>query len=170
MNAWVLLWDEFRWKLDVLGGLGTCLGLILDDASLIWKNCFCLCSCMRGLRSVYEACILVYATLFLCTQVRSWGSVYVGMDLCTRGLVCMHRLWPTYVKRLAKALLFPFLLLFHLFHLHMQFTCTFLSFLHPNINVSSFLSPLMHHNTIFLKFHLNYESNNIFFAIIIPLC
>ena len=53
LNAWVLLWDGLRWKPDVLGGVGTCLGWILDDASLkMSKNYFCLCSCVgSGLRT-----------------------------------------------------------------------------------------------------------------------
>ena len=122
LNAWVLLWDEFRWKPNTLGGVGTCLGLILDDASLkMSKNCFCQCSYVCGLGPMYAACIHAYAALFLCTQVCSWGSMYVGMDLRMRGLVCVRGFWPAYVGHLAKALLFQFSLIFQPFHLHMQF-------------------------------------------------
>ena len=121
LNAWVLLWDGFRWKLDVLGGVGTCLGWILDDASLkMLKNYFCLCSCVRRLELAYATCIHVYAALFLRTQVCSWESTYVGMNLCTRGLVRMHGLWPPYERCLAEALLYPFLLIFHSFYFPMQ--------------------------------------------------
>ena len=49
-------------------GVGTCLGLILDDASLkMLKNCFCLCSCVCGLWLAYAVCIHVYAAFFLHT-------------------------------------------------------------------------------------------------------
>ena len=59
-----------------------------------------------------------------------------------------------YMRCLAKALLCPFLLLFQPFHFHMQFTHTFLSFLHPNITVSSFSSPLMNLMTsLFCSYH-----------------
>ena len=34
LNAWVLLYDGFRGKPNVLGGIETCLRWILDDASL----------------------------------------------------------------------------------------------------------------------------------------
>ena len=34
VNAWVLLWDRFRWKPDTLGGVGTCLGWVLVEKRL----------------------------------------------------------------------------------------------------------------------------------------
>ena len=56
VNDWVLLLDGFRWNPDILGGVGICLWLILDDTSLkMSKNCFCLCSCMHGLKLAYAA-------------------------------------------------------------------------------------------------------------------
>ena len=159
VNAWVLLWDGFRWKPDVLGGLEICLGLILDDASLkMLKNCFCLCSCMCGLGTIYVA-------LFLHMQVCSWGSAYMGMDLRTRGLVCMCGLWPAYVGHLAEALLLPIFTYFSPFSLSYailtHFFFFFLSFLHLNITVTFYLSLLVHQNTIFLEFRLNHEPNDI---------
>ena len=115
VNAWVLLWDGFRWKPDTLGGVGTCLGLILDDASLkMSKNYFCLCSCVCRLG-------LVHVALFFRTQVCSWGSTYVGMDLRMWGLVYVRGLWPVYVRHLAEALLCLFSLIFQSFHLYVWF-------------------------------------------------
>ena len=112
--------DGFRWKPDALGRVGTCLGCIFDNAFLkMLKNCFCLCSCVRGLRPVYIAYIHAYAALFLLTHVCSWGFVYVGMNLCPRGLVCVRVPWRMYVRRLAEALLYPFSIIFHLFHFPM---------------------------------------------------
>ena len=44
----------------------------LDDVSLkMLKNCFCLCSCVRGLNPAYASCIHEYAALFLRMQVCS---------------------------------------------------------------------------------------------------
>ena len=83
-----------------LGRVGTCLWWILDNSSLkMLKNCFCLCSCMRGLRPAYAACIHAYVDLFLLTQVCSWGFVYVGINLRTWGS-CL-RVWAlTYVREM----------------------------------------------------------------------
>ena len=120
VNAWVLLWDGFRWKRDTLGGVGTCLGLILDDICLkMSKDTFYLCFYVRGLKLVYVAWSYLYATQFLCTQVCSWGFTDVGSGLHTWGLVYVHGPWPTYVRRLTKALLCPFSLLFPLFYFYM---------------------------------------------------
>ena len=69
------------------------------------KNCFCLCSCMRGLKFAYIAYIYAYVALFLCTQVCSWGSTYLGMNFHTRGLVHARGPWLAYMRRLAEALL-----------------------------------------------------------------
>ena len=75
--AWVLLWNRYRWKPDVLGRVGTCLGLILDDASLkMSKNCFCL----------LLACVgsgLHMLLVFMCTQLYSCVRKYVLEVLCT---------------------------------------------------------------------------------------
>ena len=66
MNAWVLLWGGFRWKPDILGGVGTCLGLILDDVCLkMTNNCFYLCPYVCRLRPAYATWIHSYAALFL---------------------------------------------------------------------------------------------------------
>ena len=114
VNAWVLLWDRSRWKASTLGEVGTCLGLILDDVCLkTSKKCSCLCFYVRGLGPAYAA-------LFLHTHVCSWDSTYVGVGLRTWGPVCVHGLWPAYVRRLVEALLYPFSFLFQLFHFYMQ--------------------------------------------------
>ena len=114
VNAWVLLWDRSRWKASTLGEVGTCLGLILDDVCLkTSKKCSCLCFYVRGLGPAYAA-------LFLHTHVCSWDSTYVGVGLRTQGPVCVHGLWPAYVRRLVEALLYPFSFLFQLFHFYMQ--------------------------------------------------
>ena len=121
VSAWVLLWDEFRWKPDILGGVGTCLGLILDDASLkMLKNCFCICSCMCGLKPAYATYIHAYTVLLLRMQVCFWGSAYVGVDWRMWGLVYVHGFWPAYVRHLAKALLCPFSLIFQPFQFHVK--------------------------------------------------
>ena len=107
------MWDGFRWKPDALLGVGTCLGLILDETSLkMSKNCFCICSCMCRLGPAYTTCIHAYTTLFLRTQVCSWVSACVRMDLHMLGLTCMRGLWLVYMWRLIEALLYPILLNF----------------------------------------------------------
>ena len=156
-----------------LGRVGTCLWWILDNASLkMSKNCFCLCSCMRGLRPAYAACIHAYADLFLLTQVCSWGFVYVGINLRTRGS-CL-RVWAlTYVCEMpGRSLALPIFTYFSPVSLPYAILHIFLLFMYLNITTSFFLPSLMHYNTIFFEFHLNHESNDTFsfFAVIIPLC
>ena len=110
-------WCVFRWKPNTLGGVETCLEMILGD--MCWKmlkDSSCLCFCVRGLEPVYVAWTYAYAALFLRTQVYSWGSAYVGMGLHMRGPVCVSRLWPAYVRCLAEALLCLFPVLFQLLH------------------------------------------------------
>lgn len=90
VNAWVLLWDWFRWKHDILGGVGIYLRLILDHACLkISKNCFCLWACIRSLNSCICGSVLVYVGLFLGFCICGSGSTYVRSCLCTRALTCI---------------------------------------------------------------------------------
>ena len=59
VNAWVLLWDGFRWKPDTLGGVGTCLGWVLikiclkmsKNTSLFGLMCTQVLACVRSLYS-----------------------------------------------------------------------------------------------------------------------
>ena len=127
------------------------------------KDCSCLCFYMSGLGPAYAAWIHAYAALFLHTQVCSWGSTYVGMGLRMQGPVCVHGLWPAYMRRLVEALLYPFLLFFICFtsvcnpNTPFCHFCTWIS-LYP-----SFYLNFCFENIIFHQFCLNQESNVIFF-------
>ena len=113
VNSWVLLWDGFRWKPGTLGGVGICLGLIVDDICLkLLKETFCLFFCVHGLKPSYVSWTYAYAGLFLRTQAYSRGYVYMGASLRTQGPICIRGPWPAYMRWLADSLLCPFSLIF----------------------------------------------------------
>ena len=122
-----------------------------------------LCFYIRGLKPAYTTWTYAYATLFLHTQVCSWGFGYIGMGLHTQGPICVCRLWPAYVRCLAEALLCPFSFIFQLFRFYMQSQHLFCHFciwtsLRPSFYLYSWIE-----NTISHQFFLNQEYNVIFF-------
>ena len=115
---------------------------------------------------------------FMRTQLCSCVHRYV-LEVCVRGNEPVYvescpRMWAlTYVHETpGRSLALPLVTYFSPVSLPYAMLTPFLSFLFLNVTKSFFLPSLMHHNTIFFKFHLNHESNDIssFFVVIIPLC
>ena len=119
------------------------------------KDIFCLCFCVHGLEPTYVAWTYAYAALFLRLCVLGDGLTYVGSCLCMQALTCIRQT----PGRGFTLLIFTSLSTVSL--LYVILTPLFVIFaydLHPSFYLHSCIK-----NIIFHHFHLNPESNVIFF-------
>ena len=77
----------------MLGGVGTCLGLILDELCLeMSKDSSCLCFYMCRLEPMYATWTHAYVGLFLRLCVRWDGPAYAGSCPHMWALTCVHEM------------------------------------------------------------------------------